>query len=94
MVQDFLATRRRGSIVIEKQVAVLLTGKESRRDRVYPDVVRRPLPREELREIQQRCLGGRIGHHPRKWQMAGNARDVDDAALAVFLHRRAEFLAW
>ena len=55
-------------------------------ERVHRDVVRRELVRGRHREVLERGLGHAVRHQAREVVERGDRRDVQDRALAAFLH--------
>src|SRR5579863_7247149 len=93
MGQNNLSTGRSGSILVEEQAAVLLSGKETWGNRIHTNVVRRPLTGKELGQIDYSRFCCRIGDNAREGKVGRNAGNIDDAAFTLFLHCGAKYLA-
>ena len=54
MGKDLATALGRAAVLIKEQAAVLLSGEETRRDRIDPDPFFRPFPRQDLRQTDHR----------------------------------------
>src|SRR5205814_3465808 len=58
MAEDRFRARRRRTVVIEKQFAILFGREKTRRNRIDPHPFSRPFAREKLRQAQHRGFRG------------------------------------